>query len=110
MAFYKHRRQRWEQADFSLSTLAAFASSRQKIGWKTTVRRYLWGLPLLALGLVLVALARPQKSYTDQKIHADGIDIMLSLDISGSMKAQDFTPDRLGAAKDLAISFIDKRA
>ncbi|MBL7786052.1 MAG: VWA domain-containing protein [Chitinophagales bacterium] len=110
VAFYKHRRQRWEQADFSLSTLAAFASSRQKIGWKTTVRRYLWGLPLLALGLVLVALARPQKSYTDQKIHADGIDIMLSLDISGSMKAQDFTPDRLGAAKDLAISFIDKRA
>lgn len=64
---------------------------------------------MLALMLSLVALARPQK--TDEKVEqwTEGIDIMLALDISQSMKIEDFTPDRLEAAKNVARDFINGR-
>ncbi len=64
---------------------------------------------MLALVLLIVALARPQKPIGSSPLSIEGIDIMLSLDISGSMMAQDFKPDRLQAAIKVAKDFIAKR-
>lgn len=62
-----------------------------------------------ALALVFVALARPQSTSKSESIYTEGIDIVLSLDISSSMLAQDFNPDRLQAAKDIGTQFIAER-
>jgi Ca-activated chloride channel family protein len=79
----------------------------------TTVRIQLFFfakiLLVLALGLFIVALARPQKGYIEETIETEGIDIVLALDISSSMKAEDFKPNRLGAAKNVAKEFIEGR-
>jgi Ca-activated chloride channel family protein len=66
-------------------------------------------LLILSLGLFIVALARPQKGYIEETIETEGIDIVLTLDISSSMKAEDFKPNRLGAAKAVAKEFIEGR-
>ncbi len=78
-----------------------------------TFRYYLRHLPfvlrLAAIALIIVALARPQDIEEHQDISSEGIDIMLALDISGSMLARDFKPDRISAAKEVAGSFINDR-
>ncbi|MCO5234399.1 MAG: VWA domain-containing protein [Chitinophagales bacterium] len=66
-------------------------------------------LRLMALVMMIVALARPQKPIGSSPLSIEGIDIILSLDISGSMLAQDFKPDRLQAAIHVAEDFIKKR-
>jgi Ca-activated chloride channel family protein len=60
----------------------------------------------VALGGFVFALARPQKGYIEEKLITEGIDIVLAVDISSSMKAEDFKPNRLGAAKSVAKDFI----
>lgn len=60
----------------------------------------------LVVALVIFAMARPQSSEDRQNVNAEGIDIVMALDISGSMLARDFTPDRLTAAKDIGSKFI----
>jgi Ca-activated chloride channel family protein len=62
-----------------------------------------------ALCLIVVALARPRSSSEVEKRDTEGIDIVLAMDVSTSMLARDFTPDRLSAAKDIAIEFIAQR-
>ncbi len=78
-----------------------------------TAKYYLRHLPLvlccLAVALLSVALARPQSAEHNSNSTTEGIDIVLSLDVSGSMLARDFTPDRLGAAKEVASNFIVDR-
>ncbi|WP_339922908.1 VWA domain-containing protein [uncultured Cyclobacterium sp.] len=64
---------------------------------------------LLALWMVIIALARPQRTNEKVEQYTEGIDIMLVLDISESMDLQDFTPNRLEAAKETAIDFINGR-
>lgn len=64
---------------------------------------------MLCLWLIVVALARPQRTNEKVEQFTEGIDIMLVLDISESMDLQDFTPNRLEAAKETAIDFIDGR-
>ncbi len=66
-------------------------------------------LRLAALSLIIVAMARPRSSSEMEKIDTEGIDIVLAMDVSTSMLARDFTPDRLSAAKDIAIEFIAQR-
>jgi len=67
-------------------------------------------LTLAILALIFISLARPQRGYEYQRIKKEGIDIVLVLDISGSMKAEDFKPkNRLTVAKKLAVDFIEKR-
>lgn len=63
----------------------------------------------LAFGLIVLALARPQFKNTTVERNAEGIDIVLALDISTSMKAEDLKPNRFEAARNVAIDFIDKR-
>lgn len=66
-------------------------------------------LLLAVFTLVVIGLARPQKGYEKEIIEKRGIDIVLVMDISGSMKAADFEPNRLSVAKDLASDFIGGR-
>lgn len=78
-----------------------------------TVRYYLRHLPavlrIVALVLLVVALARPQSVEHETKTNTEGIDIVLAVDISGSMLARDFQPDRLTAAKEVASQFVANR-
>jgi len=66
-------------------------------------------LRMLALACCIIALARPQQKNDIEISDGQGIDIVLCIDVSGSMLAQDFKPDRLGAAKNVAMDFIDRR-
>ncbi len=78
-----------------------------------SMRYYLRHLPFVlrtaAYALLVVALARPQGIEQNVRTSTEGIDIMLSIDISGSMLARDFKPDRITAAKEVAASFISDR-
>ena len=79
----------------------------------TTIRNYLqnilFGARMTAVSLLIMVLARPQSTDRFQDVSTEGIDIMLALDISGSMLARDFKPDRLEASKDVATEFISGR-
>ena len=66
-------------------------------------------LRLTAIALFIIALARPQSVSSKQNVSTEGIDIVLLLDLSGSMLAEDFTPNRIEAAKQVADEFIDGR-
>ncbi|MCE1200891.1 MAG: VWA domain-containing protein [Bacteroidia bacterium] len=76
---------------------------------RVALRHTLFALRMMALTVLFVALARPQSSSRGQNVTVEGIDIVISLDISGSMLARDFRPDRMEAAKDLAAEFIKSR-
>ena len=73
------------------------------------VRHIPFVLRTAALCLIIVAIARPRSSTTVEKVDTEGIDIIFAMDVSTSMLARDFTPDRLSAAKDIAIEFIAQR-
>ena len=105
-------------AFYILKQRKAFASFRMpglnplsKSG--TTIRNYLqnilFGARIIAVALLIIVLARPQSTDKFQDVSTEGIDIMLALDISGSMLARDFKPDRLEASKDVATEFISGR-
>ena len=69
----------------------------------------LFALRMVAVGAVIIALARPQSKLSRQEMKVEGIDIVLAMDVSGSMLAEDFKPNRLEAAKKVASDFIDGR-
>ena len=76
---------------------------------KQYLRHSLTVLRILAIALLIVVLARPQSSSSWKDVKTEGIDIVMSLDISFSMLAKDFKPNRLEAAKEVAQDFIDSR-
>ena len=73
------------------------------------VTPFAFACKVLAIVFLIIALARPQSSNSWQTYSSEGIDIVLGLDISTSMLARDFTPDRLEAAKEVATKFILER-
>jgi Ca-activated chloride channel homolog len=77
--------------------------------WRGAGRDMLFGLRFLALAAIIVALARPVKQNVESQVETEGIDIVIALDLSSSMLARDFKPDRLEAAKEVAIEFINSR-
>jgi Ca-activated chloride channel family protein len=77
--------------------------------WRVWGRHLLFVLRLAALTLGIIALARPQTSSRGQNVETEGIDIILAMDISGSMLAEDFRPNRIEAAKKVAMDFVDAR-
>ena len=107
MAAYYVWRTRQGGAALQVSTVAGVA------GAPRTARYYLRHLPFVlrcaALALLVVALARPQDVERLSHTNTEGIDIMLAIDVSGSMLARDFKPDRITAAKEVAGSFIADR-
>ncbi|MFH2094413.1 MAG: VWA domain-containing protein [Bacteroidota bacterium] len=89
------------------SGLEAFRASG--ISFREILRHVLFGFRVIAIALLIVVMARPQSTDNWQNVTTEGIDIVLSLDISGSMLALDFKPDRLEAAKDVGTEFISGR-
>lgn len=75
----------------------------------SVLRHLPFALRIAALSLIIVAIARPRSSTQMEKVNTEGIDIVLAMDVSTSMLARDFTPDRISAAKDIAIEFIAQR-
>jgi len=94
-------------ADLRFSGLQIF--SDMKTSPKTWLIHGLFVLRMIAIALLIVALARPQSISTKQNINIEGIDIVMTIDVSGSMLARDFKPDRLEAAKEVAGEFIARR-
>jgi Ca-activated chloride channel homolog len=90
-----------------LSTTVAFKNLAK--GWKHYARYALFVLRMLAAALLILALARPQTNMNRQDISVEGIDIMLATDISSTMLAEDLRPNRLEAAKEVAVEFISSR-
>lgn len=81
----------------------------KKTSATTSLRHIPFVLRIIALTLIIVAMARPRSSELIEKIDAEGIDIVMAMDVSTSMLARDFTPDRISASKDIAIEFIAQR-
>jgi Ca-activated chloride channel family protein len=106
VAFYVLK-QRKANASLNVPGLEPFARSVPT--FRSYLRHILFGMRTAAVTLLIFVLARPQAVSSYQDVSTEGIDIMLSLDISGSMLARDFRPNRLEAAKDVATEFISGR-
>lgn len=87
------------------------SSSLSKFGnsYKNFLKHGFFALKIIALAALITSLARPQSSSSWQNVTTEGIDIVISLDISGSMLAEDLKPNRLEASKNVAINFIESR-
>lgn len=90
-----------------ISTLQPFR--RFSNSWKVWVIHLCFALRMLCIAAVIVALARPQSHDSLKNSRVLGTDIILAMDISGSMSATDFKPNRFNAAKDVATSFVNSR-
>lgn len=77
--------------------------------WRQRLYPVLYVLQVVAVCAIVIALARPQSKLGRQDMKVEGIDIVLALDVSGSMQAEDFKPNRLEAAKKVAAEFIEGR-
>jgi Ca-activated chloride channel family protein len=101
----------WKQkkagASIQFSSILGFA--RIPKSWKYYFRHSVFASVVLSLTMLIFALARPQSSNSWQNVTTEGIDIVIALDISSSMLAMDFQPNRLEAAKDVATQFISGR-
>ena len=78
-------------------------------GIMNVIRHFPFLLRTVALVMIILAIARPRSSEQIDRVDTEGIDIILAMDVSTSMLARDFTPDRISAAKDIAIEFISQR-
>jgi Ca-activated chloride channel family protein len=77
--------------------------------WRTIVYTFLPIVKWIGFGFLIIAMARPQLALKEEEVKAEGIDIVLALDLSSSMLARDFNPDRLEVSKKVAAEFISKR-
>jgi Ca-activated chloride channel homolog len=101
------RRQRTITSSLRYSTLLPFASVGPTA--RERLRHVPFAIRMVVIAAALVALARPQTTSAGENVYTEGIDIAMLLDISGSMLAEDFQPNRIEAAKDVAQNFIDGR-
>lgn len=95
------------QANFKLSS--SFALDKAPSTPRVYLRHFPFLLRVIAIGLVIIVLARPQSINSTDTSNSEGIDIVMALDISSTMLAQDFSPTRLDAAKKVAAEFINDR-
>jgi Ca-activated chloride channel family protein len=77
--------------------------------WRSRTRGRLSWLRWMALIALIIAMARPQLKWNEEKVKADALDIVLSMDISPSMLSRDFEPDRLTVSKQVAADFVENR-
>ncbi|MBP3672153.1 MAG: VWA domain-containing protein [Bacteroidaceae bacterium] len=95
------------QASMSISSTEAF--DKMPTTYKAHLRHVVFALRMLAIACVIVILARPMTTDSWQKSSTEGVDVIVALDISGSMLSRDFSPNRLEAAKTVAAQFIAGR-
>ncbi len=95
------------QATFKMSS--GFALEKAPSTFRVYMRHFPFLLRLAAIALVIIVLARPQSVNSSDISNSEGIDIVMAMDISGTMMAQDFSPTRLEAAKKVAAEFVNDR-
>ncbi len=100
---------RHKKAGASLQFSSVMGFAKIPKSWKYYFRHSVFVLELMSLSFLIVAMARPQSLNSWQNVTTEGIDIVIALDISSSMLAMDFQPNRLEAAKDVATQFISGR-
>ena len=107
LAWYIWRDLKGRRATLTVSSGAQWQGKGSASGvW---MRHVPFALRFIASAAIVVAIARPRSSTDFEKVDTEGIDIVLAMDVSTSMLARDFTPDRIGAAKDIALEFISSR-
>lgn len=106
MIFWYYRKSPGQNSSIFISSVRSFGPTRS---FKTALRHLPFILRLLAVIFLIAALARPQTRNDQELVSGEGIDIMLCMDVSGSMLAQDFSPNRLEAMKQVAADFVDMR-
>jgi Ca-activated chloride channel family protein len=105
IAWYYYRTASWRKSSFKVTTIQAFTVRTARNG---LIHLPFW-LRLLSIGCVILALARPQVKNVTTKTKGQGIDIVLCMDISGSMLSADFYPNRLEVSKQMAEKFVRSR-
>ncbi len=100
-------RQRDPDASIQFSGIQRFADAPKSL--RVYLRHVPFALRMLAIVFLIIALARPQSTNSFKNVQTEGIDIVIALDISTSMLARDFKPDRIEAAKEIGIQFISGR-
>lgn len=107
MGWWYWKKGRRKKGTLLVSTTAGWSARSKSI--KTRFQHFPFILRLLTIACIILAMARPQSHFDQEQVQGEGVDIILTLDVSGSMLAQDFTPNRLEAAKSVAIDFVDSR-
>jgi Ca-activated chloride channel family protein len=107
MFFYQRYYDKKKATNIIYSDLSQFATARKT--FKLRIRKLPDYLRMLAVAVLVIAIARPQLSISTDEKSIEGIDIVLALDISTSMLAEDFKPNRLESAKNVAKEFIENR-
>jgi Ca-activated chloride channel family protein len=105
LIWWQVKRQRRREATLTVSSAHAFAVN----SGKNRMRHIPFVLRILALSSLILALARPQKRHDEQRTEGEGIDIILCMDVSGSMGSRDIQPSRMEAAKEMAEEFVRNR-
>lgn len=108
LLWWYFKRNRNSTPTLGMSTLSNLAGLPRS--WKEYLMKVSFFLKLAAMGLLILALARPQTTDSKSKSKVEGTDIVLALDISGSMASKDFDPTRFEAAKEVAVNFVNQRA
>lgn len=106
MTVWYTKKNNQHQAGVKVSSIKSFSGLTN---WRTSLRHVPFMIRVAALACIIIALARPQTKSEQQQAEGEGVDIVLCVDVSGSMTAQDFTPNRMEAAKKVASDFIDRR-
>ncbi len=106
MIFWRRWKGQNTIVQLGMPSLAGLSTYR---GWRAKLDPVLTVLQYVSLAALIVALARPQKTLKEEIVKAEGIDIFLVMDLSSSMLAKDFNPDRLEVSKRVAIEFVEKR-
>lgn len=106
LIWWRYIRKESHLVPMTVPSLEGLANIRN---WKSVAGYYLPLMRYLGYAALIVALARPQQSLKEEVVRAEGIDIFLVMDLSSSMLAKDFDPDRLEVSKRVATEFIDKR-
>ncbi len=99
------KRNNRQQSPIIVSTTAAFTAG----SWKNRFRHLPFVFRLLALSALILALARPQQRHSEERTEGEGIDIVLCMDVSGSMGSRDIPPSRMEVAKEVAMEFVRSR-
>lgn len=101
----------WKQRNLSASLSVSTLRPLTKLphSWKEYMRHVVFAMQMAAIGCLIVVLARPQTYDSWRSSRVEGTDIILAIDISTSMLARDFKPDRFEAAKDVAARFVSGR-
>lgn len=106
LAGWWHRRQKSPPTAMRMSSLSGLRAERS---WRQRLYAWLPWLQVLTFTCLILALARPRLDLQEEVVNGEGIDIIMAIDLSSSMLARDFTPNRLEVAKALAADFVRKR-